>query len=68
MARHLFIPQVDGTLRFEPVDYDDLARVAQSLQDELREGAAQPVTVDVGSSSDEPPADGAAGALRSAAE
>ena len=59
---------MDGTLRLEPIDYDDLARVAQSLQDELREGAAQPVTVDVGSSSEEPPPEGAAGALRSAAD
>ena len=59
---------MDGTLRLEPIDYDDLARVAQSLQDELLEGAAQPVTVDVGSSSEEPPPEGAAGALRSAAD
>ena len=57
-------------MRLEPIDYEDLARAADRLEEELRRGASQPVTVDIDATADEEPPDDGEGyaALRSAAE
>ncbi|KAL3918836.1 MAG: hypothetical protein SGPRY_005858 [Prymnesium sp.] len=42
----------------KPIDYEDLARSLQRLQDEVQQAASQqPVTVDVEASSEEPPSE-----------
>jgi len=60
--------QVDGTVRLQPIDYQELARSTQRLREELQDAAAQqPVTVDVESSpAPDPQSDEAMGKLRSA--
>lgn len=61
--------QVEGRIKLNPIDYDDLASAARRLQEELEElrsGNAQPVTVDVESSNDEPPSTDPMRNLRSA--